>query len=103
MLILVDVGEVHTEEGIGKPGREGRVGKVGMDDKDCNEGEDDSKAKLVKTAEGILRPYDTIAVGIEEVTVLLEDCLVRVVACPILVYSAVWLFFCGSNVGAGGA
>lgn len=103
MLVLVYVGEVHAEEGIGKPGREGRVGEIGVNDKDGDEREDNTKAKLMEAAEGILGPYDTIAVGIEKVTMLLEDCLVRVIARPVFVCGAVWLVFGGSDVRAGSA
>ncbi len=46
MLVFVYVGEVHAEEGIGKPGREGRVGEIGVNDKDGDEREDNTKASI---------------------------------------------------------
>jgi len=102
MLILVNVGDVHAEKGVRKPGRQRRIGKVGMDHKDGDKGEDDAETELVEAAERILGPYDPVVIRIEEVAVLLQNGLMGVVLVPFLVRCPFRLGFRGCNVCACG-
>jgi hypothetical protein len=45
---------------------------------------------VVEADKGVLRPENTVVVAVEEVAVLLQDSLVRVLLCPVVLYAALW-------------
>lgn len=85
MFVLVDVLDEHAEERIRKPARARRVRKIPVNDEYSNPRKDDAEAEAMKPYECILWPDNAIVVAIEEVAVLLQDSLVRVLFGPVVV------------------
>lgn len=76
MFIFMHILDPEPEERVRQPSRYSGVREVCVDDEDGDEGEDDAEAETVEAVEGVGGPDYTIVVGVEEVAVLLQDCLV---------------------------
>ena len=73
MLVLVDVGDVDAEEGVGEPRWAGRVGEGDVDDVGAEEGEGENEAPGAEGVPGVEGPNYAVVVWVEEEAVLLED------------------------------
>ena len=82
MLGLVHVLDVEAEERVGDPRVAGDVREVAVDEEHGEQAEGEPKAQGVEAPEGVERPDDAVAVGVEELAVLLDDGLVRVRVSP---------------------
>lgn len=98
----IDLLKVDAEERIRNPPRTGRVGEVDMYDKGSKKREEDAKAKPIEAYKCIVWPDYAIAILVEKVAVLLEDCLMGVFPCPIMFLSAKRAFFRRSDVCTSG-
>lgn len=73
-----------------------------MYDEGCNDRQEDAEADAMETNEGVIWRYYSVAVLIEEVAMLLQHSLVRVLLGPAIGLRAEWAFGGGSDVDAGG-
>lgn len=72
VLVLVQVGNVDAEEGIGDPVGRRWIAEVEVDDKCCEQAERQGPAPGAETAVRVLRPDDAIAIAIPVFGVLLD-------------------------------
>lgn len=74
-----------------------------MYDEGGDDGQHDAEAHAVEADECVVGRDDAVAVLVEEINMLLEHGLVRVLFRPLIICRTVWLVVCGGEVGAGGA
>ena len=82
MLALMYAPQPDPEEGVGEPSRARRIRERPVNDEHGEDAKKEVETKRIEAPKGVERPDDAVVVRVEEVDVLLQHRLVRVLIAP---------------------